>query len=159
MYYIIDSPMKASEILHMYEKAILVALTSMMALVVLLATVDLGWRLGTYILSPPLFMVEVRQLVDIFGLFLLVLIGMELLETIRTYRQERRLRVEIAIIVALLAISRKIIILNYKHLTSFTLLHIGAIVLALAGAYYLLHLTRTHIKESSRPEDNSESAG
>lgn len=146
--------MKASELLNMYEKAILIVLTIMMALVVLLATVDLGWRLGTYILSPPLFLVEVHQLVDIFGLFLLVLIGMELLETIRTYRQERRLRVEIAIIVALLAISRKIIILNYKHLTSFTLLHVGAIVLALAGAYYILYLTRSRYKETRNTQDD-----
>ena len=149
--------MKASELLDLYEKVVLVALTSMMALVVLLAILDLGWNLLKYVLSPPLFLVEIDQLVDIFGLFLLVLIGMELLETIRTYRQERRLRVEVAIIVALLAISRKIIILNYKDLSSFTLLHIGVIVLGLAGAYYILRLTRTHLNVSSCAKNNEES--
>jgi uncharacterized membrane protein (DUF373 family) len=63
-------------------------------------------------------------------MFLLAPIGIELLDTISTYYRERGIRVEIAIIVALPAISRKVIILDYKNLSRFNLLDVGAVVLA-----------------------------
>lgn len=51
----------------------------MMTIVLLLATVDLGWLIVQDILSSPMFLLEVEELLDIFGFFLLVLIGIELL--------------------------------------------------------------------------------
>ena len=138
----IEVPMKTHDIVKKYESFILTVLAVMMAAVVLFATFDLGWQLLKHIVSPPVGLVEMGQLIEIFGMFLLVLIGLELLETVRMYQEQRIIRVEIAIIVALLAIARKVIILDYKSLTSFTLLEIGAAVLAFGVAYYLLRLTR-----------------
>jgi uncharacterized membrane protein (DUF373 family) len=114
--------------------------------------------LVTYILSPPILLVEIDQLIDIFGLFLLVLIGLELLDTIRTYRQERIRRVEIAVVVALLAVARKIIVLNYKELTSLTLTHIAALTLGLAAAYYLLKRSRNQGGKLTESDDVPSSA-
>lgn len=134
--------MKHDEILKKYESLILIALAVMMGAVVFFATIDLGWLLLKYLITPPLGLIQVDQLLDVFGMFLLVLIGIELLNTISTYRREHVIRVEIAIIVALLAISRKVIILDYKTLTSFNLLDVGVVVLAFAAAYYLLRTSR-----------------
>lgn len=134
--------MRADEIVGKYEKTILITLTSLMAIVALQAVLDLVWNLVKYILTPPILLVKIDQLIDIFGLFLLVLIGLELLDTIRTYGRERVLWVEIAIMAALLAIALKIIVLNYKELSSLTLTHIAAVVVGLAVAYYLLKLSR-----------------
>jgi uncharacterized membrane protein (DUF373 family) len=134
--------MKAHDIVKKYESFILSVLAVMMAAVVILATVDLGWMLLTYVMSPPLGLVEIGQLLEIFGMFMLVLIGIELFETVGMYQKDRVSRVEIAIIVALLAVARKVIILDYKSLTSFSLLDVGVAVLAFAVAYYLLHANR-----------------
>lgn len=120
------------------EHIIIVSLMVMMGLVVLLATIELAWILIKDIVSPPFFVLEIDELLELFGLFLLILIGVELFETIQTYHLERVIRVEVVVTVAIIAICRKVIILNYKSLSSFTLQDVGAVILALAIAYYLL---------------------
>ena len=62
-----------------------VALLVMLALVVLLATIDLSWIILKGVLTPPVFLLDVEELLELFGAFLLVLIGVELLGTIKTF--------------------------------------------------------------------------
>jgi uncharacterized membrane protein (DUF373 family) len=131
-----------------FEKIILVALSLMMMAVVLLSTVELGYILVRDLMSPPHFFFEIDELLDIFGFFLLILIGLELLETIRAYFAEHIVHVEVVIQVALIAIARKVIILDIKEVTSQTLIGIAAIVIALAIAYFfeLRHKTKSKIQ-------------
>ena len=124
--------------LRYFEKIITVSLIIMMAVVILLATIELGWIIIKDIITPPILLLDINEMLDIFGLFLLVLIGIELVETIKAYLSERVIRVEVVIIVALIAISRKVIILDVKELSSLTLIGIAAIILALSAGYYLL---------------------
>ena len=124
--------------LRYFEKIITVSLIIMMAVVILLATIELGWIIIKDIITPPILLLDINEMLDIFGLFLLVLIGIELVETIKAYLSERVIRVEVVIIVALIAISRKVIILDVKELPSLTLIGIAAIILALSTGYYLL---------------------
>ena len=124
--------------LRYFEKIITVSLIIMMAVVILLATIELGWIIIKDIITPPILLLDINEMLDIFGLFLLVLIGIELVETIKAYLSERVIRVEVVIIVALIAISRKVIILDVKELSSLTLIGIAAIILALSTGYYLL---------------------
>jgi uncharacterized membrane protein (DUF373 family) len=76
-------------------------------------------------------------LLDVFGFFMLILIGVELLETIRAYLNNHEVHVEIVLEVALIAVARKVVIIDVKEYPAVTLLAIAAIVLSLAGAYYL----------------------
>lgn len=57
----------------------------MMAGVVLLATIELGWILARDVLIPPLFLLEIGELLELFGQFLLVLIGIELMHSMKVY--------------------------------------------------------------------------
>lgn len=127
--------------LKLFEKLIVFSLVGMMALVVALATVELGWIIVKDIVTPPLFLLDINELLEIFGLFLMVLIGVELLDTIKTYLAERTLHVEIVLIVAMIAIARKVIILDTEKLSALMLLGIGVIILALAIGYYLVKLS------------------
>ena len=126
------------EFLKKFERAIVYALISMMILVVLLATVELGWLIIKDIISPPIIMLEIGQLLEIFGFFLLVLIGVELLETIKAYLVEKVVHVEVVIEVALIAIARKVIILDLEKYESLTLIGIAALILAIAAAIYAI---------------------
>jgi len=47
----------------------------MMALVLLLSTVELGWIIVKDIISPPIFLLDINELLEIFGLFLLVVMN------------------------------------------------------------------------------------
>jgi len=77
-----------------FERVAIAILIIMMALVVVLATVELGWTIIQDITTPPVVLLELDELLDIFGIFLLVLIGVELVETIKVFLTDRIIRVE-----------------------------------------------------------------
>ncbi|NTW67355.1 MAG: phosphate-starvation-inducible PsiE family protein [Nitrospirae bacterium] len=124
------------DLLKKFEKAVTVTLVVMMAVVVLLATIELGWIIVKDVITPPVMLLEINELLDIFGLFLLVLIGVELLETIKAYLKENVVHFEVVLTVAMIAIARKVITLDVKELPSMSLVGIAAIIVALAVAKY-----------------------
>lgn len=136
--------------LNFFEKLIVFALVGMMVLVVALATLELGWIIVKDIITPPIFLLEIDELLDIFGLFLLVLIGIELLDTIKTYLAERILHTEVVLLVAIIAIARKVIILDDAKLSASMLLGIGAIIVALGISYYLLKKSQTNSARANK---------
>jgi uncharacterized membrane protein (DUF373 family) len=108
----------------------------MLLIIVLLSTAHLGVLVVEEILKPPRFLISVESLLDIFGYFLLVLIGVELLETLRSYIKKDVIHVRVVLEVALIAMARKAIIAepgNAPVLTSFGL---AALILALGVAFY-----------------------
>jgi uncharacterized membrane protein (DUF373 family) len=125
-------------LLKRLERALLVILTGMMAVVLVLATAELGYVLILDLLRPPLFILEIDELLEIFGLFLLVLIGIELLDTMKAYMVEKVVHVEIVFAVALIAVARKVIVLDVAKYPSLTLMAIGVIIIALSVGYYLI---------------------
>jgi uncharacterized membrane protein (DUF373 family) len=126
------------ERLTKFQNAVLILLTWMMALVVFLATAELFYIVTKEIVSPPLILLGIDQLLEIFGYFLLVLIGIELLETFRIYLAEKVINVQVVLLVAIIAIARKVIILDVTKLPSITLIGIAAIVVSLSAGYYLV---------------------
>lgn len=133
--------------LRRFQKIIVVSLVAMMVLTVFLTTIELAWMLIQDITTEPIFLLEIQELLDLFGLFLLVLIGIELIETLRTYLTDHEIHAEVVFTVALIAIGRKVIILDVKELPSLTLVGIAAIILAMSFGYFLLKYLRHHEKE------------
>lgn len=144
--------MGIDHLIKIFEKYIAIALMMMMSLVIFFGTLEVGYLIIIDLWSPPVFMLEVHEFLEIFGQFLLVLIGVELLETINSYHLERTIRVEIVVIVAIIAIARKVITLDYKTLTSYTFFDVGAAVLFLAITFYLLKKARVSKPSGSRRE-------
>jgi uncharacterized membrane protein (DUF373 family) len=133
--------------LKRYEKVMIQALMVMMAIVLGLATLDLGWLIIKDIMHPPYFLLSVDDLLDIFGLFMLVVIGIELLETIiKTYVTQGKPHYEVVLSVAIIAIARKVIILDLKEVDSLSLIGIASIIVALTVGYYLMK------RSQSRPD-------
>ena len=121
-----------------FHKAVITSLTALMVLVVILATLELIYLIVMDILSPPLMLLEIDELLDIFGYFLLILIGVELLETLRIYLKEHALNVQVVLLVAMIAIARKVITLDSGKIEGLTLIGIGFIILSLSAGYYLV---------------------
>jgi uncharacterized membrane protein (DUF373 family) len=139
-------------VLKKIETAIILALIAMMSAVVVLATIELGWILIKDVVTPPVFLLEIDNLLEIFGFFLLVLIGVELLETVRMYLDEHVVHAEIVIQVAVIAIARKIVILEVKDLSGSTLAGVAGIIAALAAAYYVVRpRERARVGDSTGP--------
>ena len=124
-------------LLKLFEKVVVLSLIAMMAVLVLLSTVELGWIILKDIITPPYVLPGIIELLDIFGFFLLILIGIELLETIRAYLVEHVVHVEVVLEVALIAVARKVIILDVKEYPGLTVFAIAALILALSVAFFL----------------------
>lgn len=130
-----------ANVLKKIENAVILALIFMMIVVVLISTAELGYIIVKDILSPPVFWLEIHELLEIFGFFLLILIGVELLETIKAYLVEKVVHSEIVLEVALIAITRKVIILDLKDYSGLTIIGIAALIITIAAAYYLIKRT------------------
>jgi len=120
------------------ETGIIMVLIALMVIVLLLSVVELGWMVVRDILSPPKFLLDLSELLELFGFFLLVLIGVELLTTIKAYLVEHVVHVEVVVEVALIAIARKVIILDVKEYEPLQLAGVALIIAALAAAYFVI---------------------
>jgi uncharacterized membrane protein (DUF373 family) len=118
------------------QKLTVIVLAGMLAIVVVLSTLHLGVLIAEEIWEPPRFLIRVQGLLEIFGYFLLVLIGVELLETLKAYMRKDVIHVRVVLEVALIAMARKVIIEEPNTVPSLTLLGIAALILALAIAFY-----------------------
>lgn len=71
----------------------------------------------------------------LFAGILLVVLGLELMDTLRNYFIEHRLRVELLLSVALIAVARHVIQLDYEHTSPGLLTGIALLVFSLATSY------------------------
>jgi uncharacterized membrane protein (DUF373 family) len=108
----------------------------MLVVVVVLSTAHLGMLIGEEIWKQPRFLIPVQGLLDIFGYFLLVLIGVELLETLKAYLKKDVIHVRVVLEVALIAMARKVIIEEPNAVSGLTLFAVAALILALGIALY-----------------------
>ena len=69
---------------------------------------------------------------------MMVLIGLELIETIKVYLVDESIHIEIICLVAIVAVVRKVIVLDVYKLPPVTLLGVAAIILALCIGYFFL---------------------
>ena len=120
-----------------FEYYIVVILLAMMVVVVSLSCIELAVIIFKQMTSPPLFiLLDLNDLLTIFGFFFMILIGLELIETIKVYLSHEVIPVEIIFLVAIIAVTRKVIILDFKKLDPLTLIGMAAVILALSIGYY-----------------------
>ena len=130
---------KTEQLISTSERFLLLTLRWALLLVVFVTTVDLVISLGINIADPPKrFRLEVAEMVSAVGSFLLVLIGLELIETLRIYQKEHSIRVEFVLAVALTAMARKVILLVGKEPPMETMLGVAGIIASLGLAYFLV---------------------
>ncbi len=125
-------------ILKRVERVVIISLIIMMTMVVIVSTVRLGWWLVVKLIEPPFLMYNIEQLFVIFGFFLMILIGIELLESLKVYISKDKIHVEVIFTIALIAVARKVITLDITKLSESTLLGIAAIVMSLGVGYFLI---------------------
>jgi uncharacterized membrane protein (DUF373 family) len=136
------------ELVNKFERGVYYALMIMLAAVIFLGVVELVIILITATLSDLSFRLVNHEILDIFGYFLLILIGVELLETMKAYLIKNEIHVEIIILVAIIAVARKIILLDpfvegSEVLNSAGMIALGIVIIALAVSFYLVKKSST----------------
>jgi uncharacterized membrane protein (DUF373 family) len=125
------------------ERSIIQALIALMSLLLILATLELAYTVYKAIAenSSDTLLVDLDNLMNVFGVFLLVLIGIELLDTIKVYFKEHVIHVEVVMLVAIIAVARKVIVMDFEKYSGLEIIGIAAITLALAAGYFLIKKT------------------
>ena len=120
------------------EKYIAIGLLGLMAVIVISATFEVAYIVAINIFEHPGFFIGVEDLFQLFGLFLMVLIGLELLSSVRFYLKDHSIHAELMLLIALTAVTRKVVILDAKELDPMTIFAIGFLIMALAVGFFLV---------------------
>jgi uncharacterized membrane protein (DUF373 family) len=113
------------------------AVLFMMALVVLMLVAGFAIDIARDIVAYPTGSITSDQVFAIFGNLLLILIGLELMHTVKVYLVDHTVHVEVILAVALVALARKIIVFNMKDYQG-TVIGLALLIAALAGSHWLL---------------------
>lgn len=114
-------------------------LAVLMTFVIILGTVDVAWTLCSHLMSEPNITLTVKEILATFGAFIGVLIAIEIFVNIVLYLRDDVIHVKIVMATALMAISRKVIILEVESASSGFLVGLAAVVLAMSIGYWLVH--------------------
>ncbi|WP_430231664.1 phosphate-starvation-inducible PsiE family protein [Nitrosomonas communis] len=125
-------------IIERIEKYIVYVLVFMLLLSVILGTIELGRALLTGIIAAPLFLVEIHTLFESFALFLVIVIGLELLKSIKSYLVNGYINPAFVIEVAIIALGNKLITLDLKSSAPEFLWGMASILLGLSVTYFIL---------------------
>ena len=139
------------KILDRVRKYIAIALLGLMAIIVVSATLEVAYEIVINMFEPPGFFIGVQDLFGVFGLFLMVLIGLELMTSIQMYLDHNSIHAELMLLVAITAITRKIVILDATKIDPMIMFGIGAVIIALALGYYLVR--RSGAEKRATPTD------
>ena len=129
---------KMFSILNFFERGVTLLLIFLMTFVIVIGTIDLFVNLGQEMIRPPIGLLSIESLLGIFGFFFTILIGLELLETIKTYFTKEQIHVEIVFLVAMIAVARKVILLEVGKLEPLALVGIASIIIALTAGYFIV---------------------
>ncbi|WP_059061855.1 phosphate-starvation-inducible PsiE family protein [Candidatus Protochlamydia naegleriophila] len=116
-------------------------LACLMALVIIWSVIDVTYIIYQKALNPPFLLVNIEEVLTTFGAFLVVLIAIEIFLNIILYLRKDMSHLRLVVATALMAIARKVIILDYKETSPAHLWGIAGVIAALGLAYWLIHYT------------------
>jgi uncharacterized membrane protein (DUF373 family) len=128
-----------------FQKILYYIILLFLALVLIFSIFNLCSLVVSLLVDDGQFILESNELAQIFGYFLLVLIGIEFFDSIMTYLKDNVMHVEVIVMVAIIAVARKIILLS-SDVDEPHILGLSALILGLGIAYYL-------IRRSNREKD------
>ncbi|MCX7097850.1 MAG: phosphate-starvation-inducible PsiE family protein [Methylococcales bacterium] len=113
-------------------------LALLMVGVILLSIFDVMFTIYHKISVPPYLVLSTNDLLETFGAFLAVLIAIEIFINITLYIRSDVIPVKLVVATALMAISRKVIVFDYKHLDPAYVSSSALVLLALGITYMLV---------------------
>ncbi len=138
--------------LHKLIKIAVKILAVLMVLVIFWGVADVVYVLYNKLMAPPFMLLNIVDIFKTFAAFLAVLIAIEIYQNIVLYLRTDIIPIKLVIATALMAIARKVIIIDFDTITPMYIFATAAVVLALGITYYLVG---KHHKEGMLDERKS----
>ena len=110
----------------------------LMTLVILLGVGDVAMEIYDRLMASPFMMLTISDLLATFGAFMAVLIAIEIFINITIYLRHDVIHVQIVMATALMAIARKVIILDLERITPDYMFATAMLVFAMSIGYWLV---------------------
>lgn len=136
-----DDPDLQTRILHRLIRASIRILALLMVLLIMFGVADVIYVFWGKLTSPPFLLMTVDDIFKLFGAFLVVLIAIEIFVNIRMYLGTNLVPVRLVLATALMAVARKVIVLDLKEYPPAAMLALAAVTLALGVTYWLVDRT------------------
>lgn len=134
---------KSVSLIHAAKKWMSFLVLILMTVIVAISIVELGilLYLDLFDSTDDVIFLEIDELFRIFGFFFIILIGFELIETVEMYFKDNIIHAEVVLLVAVIAVSRKVILLDLEKYDPLAIIGLGVIIIALGGCYSLIKLS------------------
>nr|WP_284731298.1 phosphate-starvation-inducible PsiE family protein [Glaciecola sp. XM2] len=113
-------------------------LAILMVVVILFCIADVFFVLKEKLIAEPFLVLEFGDIFTVFASFLAVLIAIEIFANITLYLRDDVIHIRLVIATALMAIARKVIVLDFTTISADYVFAIAAVILALGITYYLV---------------------
>jgi uncharacterized membrane protein (DUF373 family) len=123
-----------------FEHAIIIVLTALIAILVVVAVWNLALKIFTSILATGIDPTDYSVFQAVFGMIFTVIIALEFKRSLLVLAERDRTVVQVrtVILIALLAIVRKLMIMDMSTTSAEQLLALAAATLALGGVYWMV---------------------
>lgn len=140
-----------------FESSVALILTVLIGLIILVALYRLTESVATGLLWGMLDPLDHHVFQTVFGEILTLLIALEFNHTLQyvVTREQSIIQTKVVVLIALLAISRKLIILDLHHIDAGHLLGLAAITLVLGIVYWLIRERDDHLAVAKARADRT----
>jgi len=113
-------------------------LAILMVLVIFWGVIDVIYVLYNHLMKAPFMLLNTSDIFRTFAAFLVVLIAIEIYQNIILYLRTDIIPIKLVIATALMAVARKVIIIDFNTITPMYIFATAAVVFALGITYYLI---------------------
>jgi uncharacterized membrane protein (DUF373 family) len=126
------------DIIGSFRKLIIYIIMVMISVLIIAIVWTLGFLLYQMIFDPDILITDKAEILAFIGMFLLVVIALEILDILHLYTKTHVIHVEVVMLVALTSVARELIVFDYENDDGALIAGVGVLVAALAVAYYFI---------------------
>jgi uncharacterized membrane protein (DUF373 family) len=144
------------KILGKFEMVVIGLLITMMVFIILVSTIRLGWTMSQELIKSHTLLLDSQQLFKLFGFILMIILGLEILDSIKAYITEDQIHVEVVFTIALISIAKTIITTDLKTLPPLTLVGLASVIISLALGYFFIKKIHQTYRLSALARDDKQ---
>lgn len=129
-------------LIHKFEIAVFYILSGIIVLYIAVEIIELVYQFGKALIqrsdTSSRLLITKEQTAQVLPVFFNILIAVELIDTFNVYIKEHQIKVQSILLIGLIAIGRKLLVLDIGHADGLSNIGLASIIIALALGYYLV---------------------
>ncbi len=134
--------MKAHDLLKKFEVLVFYILSAVIVIYITVEIIELAYQFGKAIFTSTegsnRLLISKEQTSLVLPVFFNILIAIELIDTFNVYIKEHSIKVQSILLIGLIAIGRKLLVLDLGHADGLSNIGLASIIIALSLGYYLV---------------------